>query len=143
MKKGFSILQRVGRAFMLPIAVLPMAGILLGVGGAFTSKAVIDTYHLTFLEPGTVLNKILVLFSNSGSFVFANLSVIFAVGVAIGLANQNKETAALSGLLGFLLFHTVIGTVLGFMGYTADTTTVQAFMDAGFSYDVAVGKAAL
>ena len=143
MKKGFSILQRVGRAFMLPIAVLPMAGILLGVGGAFTSKAVIDTYHLTFLEPGTVLNKILVLFSNSGSFVFANLSVIFAVGVAIGLANQNKETAALSGLLGFLLFHTVIGTVLGFMGYTADTTTVQAFMDVGFSYDVAVGKAAL
>ena len=55
MKKGFSILQRVGRAFMLPIAVLPMAGILLGVGGAFTSKAVIDTYHLTFLEPGTVI----------------------------------------------------------------------------------------
>ena len=141
MKKGFSILQRVGRAFMLPIAVLPMAGILLGVGGAFTSKAVIETYHLTFLEPGTLLNKILVLFSNSGSFVFANLSVIFAVGVAIGLANQNKETAALSGLLGFLLFHTVIGTVLGFMGYTPETTTVQAFMDRGFTYDVAVGKA--
>ena len=58
MKKGFSLLQRVGRAFMLPIAVLPMAGILLGVGGAFTSSAIVDTYNLTFLEPGTLLNNI-------------------------------------------------------------------------------------
>lgn len=143
MKKGFSILQRVGRAFMLPIAVLPMAGILLGVGGAFTSPNIVQTYHLTFLEPGTVLNRILVLFSNSGLFVFANLSVIFAVGVAIGLANQNKETAALSGLLGFLLFHTVIGTVLGFLGYTPDNTTVEAFISQGISPGIAVGKAAL
>ena len=119
MKSGFSLLQRVGRAFMLPIAVLPMAGILLGVGGAFTSSAIIDTYHLTFLAPGTVMNSILVLLLNAGLFIFANLSVIFAVGVAIGLANKNKETAALSALLGFLLFHTVIGTILGFMGQTA------------------------
>ena len=143
MKKGFSLLQRVGRAFMLPIAVLPMAGILLGVGGAFTSSAIVDTYNLTFLAPGTLMNHILILFLNAGSFIFANLSVIFAVGVAIGLANQNKETAALSALLGFLLFHTVIGTVLGFMGQTPDTTTVQALMAGGMTYETAVGKAAL
>ncbi len=143
MKKGFSFLQKVGRAFMLPIAVLPMAGIFLGVGGAFTSKAIVETYNLTFLADGTILNRLLILLFNSGLFVFANLSVIFAVGVAIGLANQNKETAALSGLLGFLLFHTVIGTVLGFMGLTPDTTTVQAFMNSGVPYEVAVGKAAL
>lgn len=143
MKKGFSLLQRVGRAFMLPIAVLPMAGILLGVGGAFTSSAIVDTYNLTFLAPGTLLNHILILFLNAGAFIFANLSVIFAVGVAIGLAHQNKETAALSALLGFLLFHTVIGTVLGFMGQTADTTTVQALMDKGMTYGEAIGKASL
>ena len=143
MKKGFSLLQRVGRAFMLPIAVLPMAGILLGVGGAFTSSAIVDTYNLTFLEPGTLLNHILILFLNAGAFIFANLSVIFAVGVAIGLAHQNKETAALSALLGFLLFHTVIGTVLGFMGQTADTTTVQALMTKGMTYGEAIGKASL
>lgn len=143
MKNGFSLLQRVGRAFMLPIAVLPMAGILLGVGGAFTSSAIIDTYNLTFLAPGTIMNYILTLFLNAGSFIFANLSVIFAVGVAIGLANKNKETAALSALLGFLLFHTVIGTILGFMGQTADTTTVQALMGEGLSYEAAIGKAAL
>lgn len=139
----FSLLQRIGRAFMLPIAVLPMAGILLGVGGAFTSPAIIETYNLAFLAPGTILNKVLVLFFNSGLFVFANLSVIFAVGVAIGLANKNKETAALSALLGFLLFHTVIGTVLGFMGYTPDTTTVDAFLASGMSIGDATGKAAL
>lgn len=139
----FSLLQRIGRAFMLPIAVLPMAGILLGVGGAFTSPAIIETYNLTFLAPGTILNKVLILFFNSGLFVFANLSVIFAVGVAIGLANKNKETAALSALLGFLLFHTVIGTVLGFMGYTPDTTTVDAFLASGMSIGDATGKAAL
>lgn len=143
MKSGFSLLQRVGRAFMLPIAVLPMAGIFLGIGGAFTSSAIIDTYNLTFLAPGTVMNYILTLLLNAGSFIFANLSVIFAVGVAIGLANKNKETAALSALLGFLLFHTVIGTILGFMGQTPDTTTVDAFIKAGMSYETAVGKAAL
>lgn len=143
MTKGFSLLQRVGRAFMLPIAVLPMAGILLGVGGAFTSKAIIETYNLTFLAPGTLMNQILTLFLNAGAFIFGNLSVIFAVGVAIGLANKNKETAALSALLGFLLFHTVIGTILGFMGQTADTTTVQSLMANGMSYEAAIGKAAL
>lgn len=143
MKNTFSILQRIGRAFMLPIAVLPMAGILLGVGGAFTSSAIVDTYHLSFLAPGTIMNHILTLFLNAGLFVFANLSVIFAVGVAIGLANKNKETAALSALLGFLLFHTVIGTILGFMGQTPDTTSVQALVDSGLSYEAAVGNAAL
>lgn len=69
--------------------------------------------------------------------------MIFAVGVAIGLANKNKETAALSALLGFLLFHTVIGTVLGFLGQTAENTTVQSLIEAGFTYEAAVGKAAL
>ena len=83
------------------------------------------------------------MFLNAGAFIFANLSVIFAVGVAIGLAHQNKETAALSALLGFLLFHTVIGTVLGFMGQTADTTTVQALMTKGMTYGEAIGKASL
>lgn len=143
MQNAFSFLQRVGRAFMLPIAVLPMAGILLGVGGAFTSNAIVETYGLSFLAPGTVMNHILTLFLHAGLFVFANLSVIFAVGVGIGLANKNKETAALSALLGFLLFHTVIGTILGFMGQTADTTTVQTLVDTGLSYEAAVGKAAL
>lgn len=76
---------------MLPIAVLPMAGILLGVGGAFTSKAVIDTYHLTFLEPGTVLNKILVLFSNSGSFVLQIFQLYLLLELLLDLLIKIKK----------------------------------------------------
>ena len=66
----FSVLQKIGRAFMLPIAVLPMAGILLGVGGAFTSGPLIETYNLTFLAPGTLANQFLVLCFKAGLFVF-------------------------------------------------------------------------
>ena len=110
MKNIFSVLQKIGRAFMLPIAVLPMAGILLGVVGAFTNPVLIRTYNLTFLAEGTVMNKILILFSTVGSLVFANLPILFAVGIAIGLANINKETAALSAVVKVLVFLPILFT---------------------------------
>lgn len=143
MKNAFATLQKIGRSFMLPIAILPMAGILLGIGGAFTSPALINTYNLTFLMPGTFLNKLLILLFNAGLFVFSNLAVLFAVGVAIGLADKNKETAALSALVGFLLFHTVIGTILSFQGLTPDTTSTAALIASGMSEADAAGRAAL
>lgn len=139
----FSVLQKIGRAFMLPIAVLPMAGILLGVGGAFTSGPLIETYNLTFLAPGTLANQFLVLCFQAGLFVFVNLPLLFAVGVAIGMANNNKETAALSAVLGFLLFHTVIGAVLGFQGFSPETTSIEGLVAAGANADEAVGLASL
>ena len=139
----FAVLQKIGRAFMLPIAVLPMAGILLGVGGSFTNPVLIKTYNLTFLAPGTPLNYLMQLFSNTGLFVFANLPLLFAVGVAIGLANKNKETAALSAVLGFLLFHTIIGTILGFKGITPDSVTYDALIAKGLGEAAARGTAAL
>ena len=139
----FAVLQKIGRAFMLPIAVLPMAGILLGVGGSFTNPVLIKTYNLTFLEAGTPLNYLMQLFSNVGLFVFANLPLLFAVGVAIGLANKNKETAALSAVLGFLLFHTIIGTILSFKGITPDSVTYDALIGKGLSEAAARGTAAL
>ncbi|MEI0592551.1 PTS transporter subunit EIIC [Brachyspira pilosicoli] len=143
MKNSFALLQKIGRSFMLPIAILPMAGILLGVGGAFTSPTLIETYNLTFLKTGTPLNYILVLLFNAGNFVFANLPLLFAVGIAIGMANKSKETAALSAVVGFLLFHTVIGVILRFQGHTPDNTTVDALMAAGMSAGEAAGTAAL
>ncbi len=139
----FSTLQKIGRAFMLPIAVLPMAGILLGVGGSFTNPVLIETYNLTFLKAGTPMNYILQLFTNTGLFVFANLPLLFAVGVAIGLANKNKETAALSAVLGFLLFHTIIGTILSFQGITPDGVTYDALIARGLDEASARGTAAL
>ena len=131
MKNIFSVLQKIGRAFMLPIAVLPMAGILLGVVGAFTNPVLIRTYNLTFLAEGTVMNKILILFSTVGSLVFANLPILFAVGIAIGLANINKETAALSAVLGFLIFHVVINLILKFMNITPDVISVDYLLQSG------------
>ncbi len=139
----FSILQKIGRAFMLPIAVLPMAGILLGIGGSFTNPVLIDTYNLTFLAPGMPLNYLMQLFFNIGLFVFANLPLLFAVGVAIGMANKNKETAALSAVLGFLLFHTIINTILTFKGITPDKVTFSALLETGLSEAAARGTAAL
>ena len=141
--KFFASLQKIGRSFMLPIAVLPMAGILLGVGGSFTNKVLIETYNLTFLQEGTFLNHLLVLFSNIGAFVFVNLPLLFAVGVAIGMANKNKETAALSAVIGFLLFHTVINTVITFQGVTPDSVSFDALVKSGLSEANARGVAAL
>lgn len=143
MKNAFALLQKIGRSFMLPIAILPMAGILLGVGGAFTSPVLIETYNLTFLRQGTLLNYILILFFNAGNFVFANLPLLFAVGIAIGMADKSKETAALSAVVGFLLFHTVIGVILNFQGYTPDNTTVDALIASGLSSGEAAGTASL
>lgn len=143
MKNAFALLQKIGRSFMLPIAILPMAGILLGIGGAFTSPVLIETYNLTFLRQGTLLNYILILFFNAGNFVFSNLPLLFAVGIAIGMADKSKETAALSAVVGFLLFHTVIGVILNFQGYTPDNTTVDALIASGLSSGEAAGTASL
>lgn len=143
MKNVFAVLQKIGRSFMLPIAILPMAGILLGIGGAFTSPVLIETYNLTFLKSGTPLNYILILLFNAGNFVFANLPLLFAVGIAIGMADKSKEAAALSAVVGFLLFHTVIGVILNFQGYTPENTTVSALISSGLSSSEATGTAAL
>lgn len=113
----FGVLQRVGRSFMLPIAILPVAGLFLGVGGSFTNQTMIETYHLTsILGEGTVLYSILSVMSAAGDIVFGNLPIIFAMGVAIGMAKQEKEVAALSGAIAFFIMHTAISTLLKING---------------------------
>ena len=83
----FGVLQRVGRSFMLPIAVLPVAGLMLGIGSSFTNATMIDTYGLqAILGEGTILNMFLTVLSKAGSALFDNLPIIFAVGCAIGMA---------------------------------------------------------
>lgn len=90
--KIFEVLQRVGRSFMLPIAILPVAGLLLGVGGSFTNETMIASYGLeSILGSGTVLNSLLTVMSKAGSVIFDNLPLIFAVGVAIGMAKKKKK----------------------------------------------------
>ena len=111
--KIFGVLQRVGRSFMLPIAILPVAGLLLGVGGSFTNETMLATYGLMgIMGPGTMLNAILQVMSAAGDIVFANLPIIFAMGVAIGMAKKEKEVAALSAAIGFFIMHASIGAMI-------------------------------
>lgn len=115
--KVFSVLQRVGRSFMLPIAILPVAGLLLGLGSSFTNATTIETYHLErILGDGTLLHGLLVIMNNVGSAIFDNLPLIFAVGVAIGMAQREKEVAALSSLIAFFVMHISVNAVLKITG---------------------------
>ncbi|MGN1105544.1 MAG: PTS transporter subunit EIIC, partial [Huintestinicola sp.] len=115
--KIFSVLQRVGRSFMLPIALLPVAGLLLGIGSSFTNPTTLETYGLTsVIREGGILYTILDIMSKTGSIVFDNLALLFAMGVAIGMAKKEKEVAALSGAIGYLIMNTAISTLISASG---------------------------
>ncbi len=115
--KIFSVLQRIGRSFMLPIAILPVAGLLLGIGSSFTNATTIETYGLTsILGEGTILHALLVIMSKVGGIIFDNLPIIFAVGVAIGMAKKEKEVAALSAAIAYFVMNTAISAMLTING---------------------------
>ena len=98
---------------MLPIAILPVAGLLLGLGGSFTNETMLKTYGLMkIMGPGTVLNLILQVMSAAGNIIFMNLPVIFAMGVAIGMAKKEKEVAALASVISFFIMHASIGALI-------------------------------
>lgn len=111
--KIFGVLQRVGRSFMLPIAILPVAGLLLGIGSSFTNETTIATYGLgEILGDGTFLHALLVIMNKVGSVVFDNLPLIFAIGVSIGMAKKEKEVAALSAVIAYFVMNTAISAML-------------------------------
>lgn len=116
-EKIFGVLQRVGKSFMLPIAILPVAGLLLGIGSSFTNETTIATYGLQkVLGEGTVLHALLMIMNRVGSAVFDNLPLIFAVGVAIGMAKKEKEVSALSAVIAYLVMNTAINSMLQIRG---------------------------
>ena len=117
----FSVLQRVGRAFMLPIALLPIAGLLLGVGASFTNAAMLEAYNLVgVLGPGTFLGGVFTLLASVGTVIFDNLPLLFAMGVALGMAENEKGTATLSAAIAFFVMHKTINTLLALSGRLAD-----------------------
>lgn len=119
---AFGVLQRVGRSFMLPIALLPVAGLLLGIGSSFSNTTTLQAYHLTsVLGPGTIGHVIFSLMANTGSIIFSNLALLFAMGVALGMAEKEKAAAALAGAIAFLVMHQTISTMLQIFG-TIDST---------------------
>ena len=129
--KIFGVLQRVGRSFMLPIAILPVAGLLLGIGSSFTNATMIETYGLeSILGEGTILNALLTIMSSAGNVIFDNLPLIFAVGVAIGMAKKEKEVAALAAMISFFVMHICINAMLEIRGdILADGTIAEHVLD--------------
>ncbi|MBO5220483.1 MAG: PTS transporter subunit EIIC, partial [Clostridia bacterium] len=128
---AFGVLQRVGRSFMLPIAILPVAGLLLGIGSSFTNATTLETYGLSsIIYEGGVLYTILDIMAKTGSVVFDNLALLFAMGVAIGMAKQEKEVAALSGAIAYLIMNTAVSALIaanggvGAMPANSTTTTL-------------------
>ena len=115
--KIFGVLQRVGRSFMLPIALLPVAGLLLGIGSSFTNETMLAAYGLNnVIHPGTLIYTILDVMSQTGSAVFNNLALLFAMGVAIGMARKEKEVAALSGAVAYIIMNTAIQAMINAAG---------------------------
>ena len=121
----FSVLQRVGRSFMLPVAVLPIAGILLGIGASFTNPTTIKTYGLeAIFGDGTLLGGLLTIMANAGSTIFGNLPIIFAVGVAIGMAKAEREVAALAAMISFFVMHSACNAMLKLNGQILPDGTI-------------------
>ncbi len=113
----FSVLQRVGRAFMLPIALLPIAGLLLGVGSSFTNPTTLEAYNLVgIMGEGTFLFSVFTLLASVGTVIFDNLPLLFAMGVALGMAENEKGTATLSAAIAFFVMHKTINTLLSISG---------------------------
>ncbi|MCC8104195.1 MAG: glucose PTS transporter subunit IIA [Clostridiales bacterium] len=126
----FGVLQRVGRSFMLPIAILPVAGLLMGIGSSFTNETTLETYRLTrILVEGTVLNALLVMMNDVGSVVFDNLPLLFAIGVAIGMGKKEKDVAALSAVIAYFVMNSAIRAMLEINGELVDGEIAESVLE--------------
>lgn len=123
----FSILQRIGRSFMLPIAVLPIAGLFSGIGSSLTNETTISSLHLEgILGKGTFFNDFLIILTKVGSGIFNNLPLIFAAAVALGMAKKAKEVAVLSAVIAFFVMHTTINGMLTSNGMILENQIIDS-----------------
>src|SRR5262245_39647124 len=99
----FGVLQRTGRSLMMPIPVLPVAGLLLRFGQP-------DVADWLGASKTNIVSSVL---ANAGNAIFANLSILFAVGVAIGFARRSDGMTALSAVVGYYIFNNVYTTIAG------------------------------
>ncbi|MFV0380797.1 MAG: PTS transporter subunit EIIC [Breznakia sp.] len=124
MKKIQAKLQTFSGAMMVPIILLVLVGFFVGIGSAFTNY---------ILSEGTLLYKLFSMITALGFMFMNNLQLWFAVAIAFTLAKKEKGWAAFAGLIMFFCFTIGIETWAGFEGWNAETTSVQALLDAGFS----------
>ncbi|AHH03638.1 PTS system, glucose-specific IIBC component [Borrelia nietonii YOR] len=128
MGKFFENAQKFGRSFMLPIAILPAAGLFLGVGGAFSNPGTINAY--SFLDVFAIQSVFNVMRA-AGAIIFVNLPPIFAIGVAVGLAKADKGTAGLSAFIGYLVLNSTIGILVDMFGKAEDFSSGAVGMILG------------
>lgn len=124
----FKTLQKVGKAFMLPIAILPAAGLLLGIGGAFSSAATIAAYPMLNVPWLQALFQVM---NAAGNVIFSNLPMLLCVGLCIGLARRDKGVAALAGVVGYLVMTATTTTMLSIFnpeGSAIDTGVIGALV---------------
>lgn len=129
--KIFNILQKLGKSFMFPIAILPIAGLLLGIGSSFTNPVTISSIGAeNVIYQGSLLYSIFSIMSGVGSAIFDNLPLIFTIGVAIGMADKNKETASLAAALSYIVMNVTINKILIVRGMIdADGNIVSNVVD--------------
>jgi len=108
-KRLFGVLQRVGKALMLPVALLPAAGLLLGIGNMLVSP---EFLNLVPALDNHGVHAVATVMMNAGQIVFTNLALLFAVGVAVGLAG-GEGVAGLAAIIGYLVMNVTMGTVIG------------------------------
>ncbi len=125
----FSLLQRIGKSFMLPIALLPAAGLLLGIGGSLSNQATIAAYPIL---DNDFLQVIFTIMSNAGNSVFANLALIMAIGLTIGLSKENKGPAGLAGAVAFVVMNATIDSMI-------QINSNEVAIDTGIAGSVAIG----
>ena len=118
---AFAVAQQIGKSLFLPIAVLPPAGILLGIGSSYTNPTTIATYGLTeILHPGTFLYGFMQMLNGAGNAIFGNLALIFALAVALGMAKKEKGVAVLSAGIFYMIMLTTMNVCLQISGQIVD-----------------------
>ena len=131
----FAVIQKIGRSFFLPVSILPIAGVLLGLGASFTNEKTIAAYHLEgLIGSGTILNGLLTIMSQVGNTIFGNLPLIFALAVALGMAKNEKAVAVLSAGISFFVMNTTINACLKLSGQIlADGSYAKGVLDGAIT----------
>lgn len=132
---AFAVVQKIGRSFFLPVSILPIAGLLLGIGASFTNAKTIEAYHLqAILGDGTIMNGLLTIMSQVGNTIFGNLPIIFAMAVALGMAKNEKAVAVLSSGVSFFVMNSTINAMLKLTGQIlADGSLASTVLDGAIT----------
>ncbi|MBO6304411.1 MAG: PTS transporter subunit EIIC [Selenomonadaceae bacterium] len=127
MNKKTQILEEIGQSFMLPVALMAVAGLLLGIGSAFTNEATIENYGLVkLLANDTAIYAVFSVLKAVGGCVFKNLSLIFAIGVAFAMAREEKGTAALSAVTSYFTMNITMNAILKLQGLILPDGSISA-----------------